>query len=149
MDLPEREPGGELAQTKPLSGPAPASAAIHRRCDQVMSLQELAPSWVAQHSVSYGHDLEIPTVFWGRDSRLGHELRLACLDPDGCLVRTRFVTNPIRARARSGAKGSGYGKPLQREKEDDSSRAGCVDLTGAFLWVLPCSPAQVSPPDVT
>lgn len=106
MDLPEREPGKELAQTKPLSGPASAIAAIHRRCDQVINHQELAPSRVAQHSVSHGHDLEIPTVFWGRDSRLGHELRLDRLDPDGCSVRTRSVTNlqePGHATARTAA----------------------------------------------
>jgi hypothetical protein len=84
-----RSPGGALARPNPLSGPAPSDAALHRRCDQVMSLQQLALSRAIQASVCHGRGLEIPTTLWRRESRSGHERKLERLDPDGCMVRTR------------------------------------------------------------
>jgi len=53
-----------LGKTRCLSGPVPAVAAIHSRCNQVMSPKWLAPSRVAPHPVFNGHGLEIPTVLW-------------------------------------------------------------------------------------
>ena len=86
-------PGGALARSNPLSGSTPSDAALCRRCDQVTSQQQLAPRRAAQASVYHGRDLEIPTTLWRRESRSGHELELECLDPDGCMVRTRSDAN--------------------------------------------------------
>ena len=89
MTRPERKTVEALGSTRTLSGTASASSIFRRRCDQVMSQKALAPSPVVHHFVFHGHDLEIPTTLWERDSRTGHELRLDRLDPDGCVVRTR------------------------------------------------------------
>jgi hypothetical protein len=137
MMEPERKTAKALAQTETLSGTAPATSILHKRSDQVMSHQALEPIWVAQHFVSHGHDLEIPMALWGRDSRLGHELRLARLDPDGCVVRNRSATN---------RKGLGLDSSRRVEtvapaqtRGGFSSCAQCVYLTGAFLWVRLCA----------
>jgi hypothetical protein len=111
MDLPEWEPAEGLDTTIPLSGPTPAFAAFHRRCDQTMSLKELEPSRAANLSVSIGLGLEIRTVFWGRDSRLGHEPELVCLDPDGCSVRTRSGTSQQEPRHAAARKVAGRKAP--------------------------------------
>jgi hypothetical protein len=134
MEKTGRSPGGALARSNPLSGPAPSHAALHRRCDQVMSPQQLAPSRVVQDSVSYGRDLEIPTTLWRRESRTGHELELERLDPDGCMVRTRSNPHQQENGHTSARSAAGTAVPVVTQ-EDHSSCATCVHLTGAFLWV--------------
>jgi hypothetical protein len=117
-----RSPVDALARSNPLSGPAPFDVVLHRRCDQVMSPPQLAPSRAVQTSVSHGRDLEIPTTLWRRVSRSGHELKLERLDPDGCVVRTRS-------------------KPYQQEIGSARWAAGttvsCSDQGGSFLlWKM-------------
>jgi hypothetical protein len=111
MQRPQREPAEELDKANPLSGPAPVNAAFHRRCDQDTSQRKLAPSPAAQLSVHLGRVLEIPTAFWGRHSRPGHEPRLHCLDPDGCSVRTRSVTTTRKPRLAATRKTAGTAIP--------------------------------------
>ena len=65
MRTPEREPRAVLDKTQCLSGPAPASAAFRRSCDQAVSPRWLAPSWAAQQPVTLGYGLEILTILWG------------------------------------------------------------------------------------
>lgn len=134
MNRPGRSPGDALARSNPLSGPAPSDAALHRRCDQVMSPPQLAPSRVVQDSVSHGRDLEIPTTLWRRESRSGHELKLERLDPDGCMVRTRSKPHKQETGHGSARWAAGTAAPAVT-REDHSSWGRCVYLTGAFLWV--------------
>ena len=129
-----RSLGGALDRANPLSGPAPSDAALRRRCDQAMSQQQLAPSWVVQDSVSHGRDLEIPTTLWRPESRSGHELELERLDPDGCMVRTRSKPHQQENGHGSARWAAGTAAPAIN-REDHSSCGRCVYLTGAFLWV--------------
>jgi hypothetical protein len=130
----ERSPGNALARSKSLSGPAPSDAALHRRCDQVMSQPQLAPLRAVQTSVPHGRGLEIPTTLWRRDSRSGHELRLERPDPDGCVVRTRSEPHQQENGHGSARRAAGTADPAVTW-EDHSSCGRCVYLTGAFLWV--------------
>ena len=127
-------PGGALDRANPLSGSTPSDAALRRRCDQVMSQQQLAPSRADQASVSHGRDLEIPTTLWRPESRSGHELELERLDPDGCMVRTRSKTYHQENGHTSARWAAGTAAPAIN-REDHSSCGRCVYLTGAFLWV--------------
>jgi hypothetical protein len=133
MTRPERETAEPLDSTKTLSGTVSAFSVHQRRCDQVMSQQALAPFRVVHHFVSHGHDLEIPTTLWVRDSRTGHELRLDRLDPDGCVVRS-FSKPTVEGPGTNRRDGQLVRHSLQRLEEDFSSCAACVYLTGAFLW---------------
>jgi hypothetical protein len=134
MTRPERETVEALGSTKALSGTVSAFSAHQRRCDQVMSQQSLAPSLVVQHFVFHGHGLEIPTTLWERDSRTGHELRLDCLDPDGCVVRTQSKSSSRETGHISARWAAGTAFPAET-RGGFSSPAWCVYLTGAFLWV--------------
>jgi hypothetical protein len=91
----------------------------------------LAPIRVVQTFVSHGHDLEIPTTLWKRGSRLGHELELDSLDPDGRVARTLSEPHQQDIGHRSARRMAAPAFPAAR-REDDSSCAECVDLTGAF-----------------
>ena len=81
-----------LEKTKCLSGPVPAVAAFHSRCNQVMIPKWLAPSRVAPHPVFNGHGLEIPTVLWGVTHAKGTSLGSIALIPMG--GRCGFDPNP-------------------------------------------------------
>jgi hypothetical protein len=93
MKKPEREPLKVLEKTRCLSGPVPAIAVIHRRCNQVMSPKWLAPSRAARPPVFDGHDLEIPTVLWGVTHAKGTSLGSIALIPMG--GRCGADPNPI------------------------------------------------------
>lgn len=120
-----------LDQTRCLSGPVPAVAAIHSRCNQVMSSKWLAPSRVAPHPVFNGHDLEIPTVLWGVTHAKGTSLGSIALIPMG----GRCGADPNPKHESKGLRRSEWQlvrQTLQRIEEVPSSCASCVDLTGAF-----------------
>jgi hypothetical protein len=80
-------------------------------------------------------------ALWRRDSRLGHELRLDRLDPDGCVARTRSKPTREEIGLTSGPKTGGTATP-EATRGDLSSSEKSVYLTGAFLWVPLCSSAM-------
>ncbi len=141
MIWPGRETTEALESSKALSGTAPANPVFERRCDQVMNHKALAPSSGAKDSVSHGHDLEIPMALWRRDSRLGHELRLDRLDPDGCVARTRSKPTCEEIGLTSRSRTGGTATP-EETRGVFSSSATSVYLTGTFLWVRLCASAS-------
>jgi len=132
MKWPEWDPVVVLAQTKRLSGPIPACTAFLRPCDQVMSPLWLAPSPAALTTVPTGHGLEIPMAFWSATRVMGTSCGSNASIPMGARNGHDRNQNQRTPGHATTSKAAGTVKPLQREKEDDSSRAECVDLTRAF-----------------
>jgi len=132
MDRPEWDPVVVVVKSGRLSGPIPACAAFVETRDQVMSPLWLAPSTAALRPVLHGHDLEIPMAFWSAMRSMGTSHGSDASIPMGARNghdRNQHQRTPGHAET---SKAAGTVKPLQREKEDDSSLAECVDLTGTF-----------------
>jgi len=132
MDQPEWDPVVGLAKTERLSGPIPVCAVFVTTRDQVMSPLWLAPSSAALRPVPHGHALEIPMAFWSATRAMGTSHGSDASIPMGARNGHDRNQNQRTPRHAETSKPAGTVKPLQREKEDDSSRAKCVDLTGAF-----------------
>lgn len=133
MERPEWDPVVVLAQTKRLSGPIPANAALLGLRDQVMSPLWLAPSPAALTTVPTGHGLEIPMAFWSATCAMGTSHGSNASIPMGARCGANPKPNPERQDTR-GHDWQLVRHPANSMRRTTSSCQRCINLTRAFSW---------------